>query len=974
MPLIEGNDSANVLSDTAGNDTIFAYGGNDTVTVTNGVDFADGGNGVDTLVINWSGAWQATYVYSYGGTYAYVNTNTNFTDSTRSVDYQYFEHLNVTTGSGNDVLEGIHNAWDILNGGAGADEWRDSFSSLTTGLSIDMALVSSSGGQSYGDGTTVRNLEIASLTLTQGNDVFRDDGAYDDTIFGYSGDDDIGTSGGVDFVDGGNGEDTLTIDWSDATQSAYVYAYNASYGYVNTNTNFTDSTRSVDFQYIEHLDVTTGSGSDIIEGVHNAWDMIDGGAGVDLWRDSFSSLTTAVTVFMSSTATGAGQTLVDGSHISNIERAELTLSQGNDIFRDYGPRDDIIFGYNGNDNLGTTNGRDFIDGGNGTDTLVINWSDATQQIYVDAYSGSSAYVNTNTNFTDSTRRVDFQYIEHLVVTAGSADDDIEGVYNAWDILDGGAGTDIWRDSFHSRTAGLTINMSSVSSAGGQSYADGTTVRNLEVARLTLTQGNDVFTDHGAHDDVIFAIDGSDNIGTSNGRDFVDGGNGEDTLTIDWSDATQSAYVYAYNASYGYVNTNTNFTDSTRRVDFQYVEHLDVTTGSGNDLIEGVYNAFDRIDGGAGVDLWRDSFSSLTSGISVYMANASSSAGQYLADGSQVRNIERAQLTLSQGNDIFRDHGAHDDTIYGGDGNDNLGSSNGVDFIDGGNGTDTLVIDWSDATDEIFVYSSYAYVNTNTNFTDSTRSVDFQYVENVVVYLGSGADTVNGSSGNDVLNGGGGNDTITGYAGNDTINGGAGADTLDGGTGFDTLSYEGSSAGVQVFLGGNTATGGDATGDTIAGFENVFGSAHNDRLYGSAQVNLIDGGAGSDIILGNNGNDTLRGREGRDIIYGGNHADTFVYLALSDSGLLFADRDRIQDFQNGLDRFDLSALDANTNVAGNQAFTYAGGTFTGVAGQLRSWEFGGLTFIEGDVDGNGYADFRIELLGTGLGIDASDFVL
>ena len=231
--------------------------------------------------------------------------------------------------------------------------------------------------------------------------------------------------------------------------------------------------------------------------------------------------------------------------------------------------------------------------------------------------------------------------------------------------------------------------------------------------------------------------------------------------------------------------------------------------------------------------------------------------------------------------------------------------------------------------------------------------------------GSGNDRIFGNSVNNIQNGNAGNDTIFGSLGNDTLNGGAG---------FDTLSYASSNAAVQVFLGGNTATGGHATGDTISGFENLVGSNFNDRLFGSAQVNLIDGGNGDDIILGNNGNDTLRGREGRDIIYGGNHSDTFVYFALSDSGMLFGDRDRIQDFQNGLDRFDLSALDANTNVAGNQAFTYVGGAFTGVAGQLRSWEFGGLTFIEGDVDGNGSADFRIELLGTGLGIDASDFVL
>ncbi|MFP1632933.1 calcium-binding protein [Zhengella sp. ZM62] len=239
---------------------------------------------------------------------------------------------------------------------------------------------------------------------------------------------------------------------------------------------------------------------------------------------------------------------------------------------------------------------------------------------------------------------------------------------------------------------------------------------------------------------------------------------------------------------------------------------------------------------------------------------------------------------------------------------------------------------------------------------------------------SGGNYFDGGDGNDLIFGGAGNDALLGGDGNDLVIGGTGADTLSGGSGYDTLGYNGSSGAVYVFLGGNAATGGDATGDTISGFENVIGSAFDDRLFGSAQVNLLDGGAGSDIMLGNNGNDTLRGREGRDILYGGNQNDRFVYFDISDTGLLFADRDRIQDFGNGEDVIDLSALDADTNTGGDQAFIYVGSTFTGSAGQLRSWELGGLTFIEGDVNGDGMADFRIELLGTGFGIDATDFVL
>ncbi|MFP1631676.1 calcium-binding protein [Zhengella sp. ZM62] len=274
----------------------------------------------------------------------------------------------------------------------------------------------------------------------------------------------------------------------------------------------------------------------------------------------------------------------------------------------------------------------------------------------------------------------------------------------------------------------------------------------------------------------------------------------------------------------------------------------------------------------------------------------------------------------------------------------------------------------------------------------------------VIYGDARSSSGSGSSvdcGNDILYGGDGNDTIYGdvgisggmvSGGNDVIQGGAGADALFGGDGYDLLSYVDSTAGVQVSLATNTAAGGDAAGDTFSGFENLVGSGHADFLVGSGGANHINGragddtvaggagndtligDAGDDLLLGNNGNDTLIGGQGRDVLHGGNHADTFVYRALSDSGVLYAGRDRIQDFLSGTDVIDLSALDADTGTAGDQAFTLVGGAFTGAAGQLRIWEAAGLTFIEGDVDGNGHADFRIELLGTGLGIDAGDFVL
>src|SRR5262249_8834929 len=113
--------------------------------------------------------------------------------------------------------------------------------------------------------------------------------------------------------------------------------------------------------------------------------------------------------------------------------------------------------------------------------------------------------------------------------------------------------------------------------------------------------------------------------------------------------------------------------------------------------------------------------------------------------------------------------------------------------------------------------------------------------------GAGNDTVTAGAANTydfTLLGGAGNDTVTGGAGDDVITGGAGADALDGGGGNNTVSYAGSAkVGVTVNLLANTASGGDAQGDTIANFQNIVGSGGADTLTGDGNANVLTGGLG-----------------------------------------------------------------------------------------------------------------------------------
>ena len=71
---------------------------------------------------------------------------------------------------------------------------------------------------------------------------------------------------------------------------------------------------------------------------------------------------------------------------------------------------------------------------------------------------------------------------------------------------------------------------------------------------------------------------------------------------------------------------------------------------------------------------------------------------------------------------------------------------------------------------------------------------------------------------------------------------------------------------------------------------------------------------------------------------------------------------------------LSAIDANAGVGGNQAFAF-GGQNAATPNQTITWqEVGGNTFVRGEVNGNATPDFVLVLAGTGLGLTAADLVL
>ncbi|WP_372622377.1 calcium-binding protein [Falsiroseomonas sp.] len=258
--------------------------------------------------------------------------------------------------------------------------------------------------------------------------------------------------------------------------------------------------------------------------------------------------------------------------------------------------------------------------------------------------------------------------------------------------------------------------------------------------------------------------------------------------------------------------------------------------------------------------------------------------------------------------------------------------------------------------------------------------------------GDGNDTFRGGEGDEIVSGGAGVDLILAGAGDDAVHGGAGADSMDGGAGSDLLMYAQSAAGVTVNLVTGKGWGGDAQGDRFGGFERLWGSNHADLLIGSAGDNdlsgldghdAINGGAGNDIINGGAGDDTLRGGDGddilegglgRDILFGEAGFDTFVFRDLLDSPPSAPSRDQIRDFVQGEDLIDLALIDANANLAGEQAFSFRGSLgFTGAGGELRYVQSGGNTLVYADANGDKAVDFAVVLNGLHT-LTADDFIL
>ncbi len=245
----------------------------------------------------------------------------------------------------------------------------------------------------------------------------------------------------------------------------------------------------------------------------------------------------------------------------------------------------------------------------------------------------------------------------------------------------------------------------------------------------------------------------------------------------------------------------------------------------------------------------------------------------------------------------------------------------------------------------------------------------------VTVKGISPDIFKGGAGNDMLRGSKDGDILYGYAGHDTLDGGTGADRLYGAAGNDTyiidnlkdLTVEKAGEGIDLIKASVSWTLAANTENlTLAGTARINGT-------GNTLANKLIGNTGNNVLDGRAGEDTLTGGRGADSLYGGAGKDVFVFLTTTDSTVAASGRDTIFDFTKG-DRIDLRPIDANLKIAADQAFSFIGTEkFHKKAGELRYDKALSDTYIYGDTDGDGLADFAIHL-DDPLVLTKGDFLL
>lgn len=612
---------------------------------------------------------------------------------------------------------------------------------------------------------------------------------------------------------------------------------------------------------------------------------------------------------------------------------------------------DFLYGLDGSDTLVGGYGNDTLDGGNGADTMA--GGEGNDTYYVDDV--DDVVVETWAGYQDT----DIVYVFVDYYDVGDAS--VEQIYYSGN----GSGTILGSDSSN------FIN----SSTGTD--------------RLEGKGGND-WLFGGGGDDHLEGGSGNDELDGWQGNDTMIGGTGDDVYNVDSAGDVVTEYanegidtVKVRKSSYTLL---ANFENADLRY---YSGSISVTGNSANNVFI-MGTGAQSVSGGTGIDTVSYAYTAAVSIDLWTWTYSGEAADDYMS------SIEN--LTGSAYDDVLRALGTVS-VIDGGPGADTMEGRNGSDIYYVDNAGDLVIEAAGGGTDEVRIrnLSSYTlpdYVEKLTNTTNFMFTGTGNALNNVI-NGGTTTDYLHGGDGLDTLNGGDGDDELHGDGEHDILNGGSGSDLMYGGNGNDVFyaEYEGDTvvelAGegtdhiytslthymLSDYVENLTFNGaGDPalnfTGSNVGNI--ILGRGNDDLLDGLGGADELQGYAGNDVLHGGAGDDLLTGGSGADVLCGGTGGDVFRFSD-GDSGTGVG-ADGITDFVNWVDKIDLRGVDANSGVAGDQAFSWIGtAAFSGTAGELRYAFDGTDTWLQADFTGDGVSDFEIVFTGS-LTLFATDFYL
>ena len=485
-------------------------------------------------------------------------------------------------------------------------------------------------------------------------------------------------------------------------------------------------------------------------------------------------------------------------------------------------------------------------------------------------------------------------------------------------------------------AGSLVVRGLIENARGSNSADdiqGNQVANIIYGDNTADgPGGDDIISGNEGDDLIYGGAGDDVLGGAADNDRLFGGAGDDSLQGDEGDDYIEGGVGADSMFGGSSSGDTlSYSSSNAGVTLHF-NGDNGNTASGGHATGDSFNGFRNFVGSNHNDVIEDDLK----GTIAFGRSDNVVSGN---GGNDILRLGGGADTGNggDGNDqLFGE--AEADRLVGGSGDDILDGGAGADTMNGGAGVDRYYVD--NAGDRVLeaVGGGVDRVYTSVSFNAGGQDIEQVYVS------GSVAANVAGNALDNLL---------VGNAANNYLNGGAGADDMRGGAGNDTYGVENTGDRVTEAAGGGTDTVRSAITYTLgANVENL-------TLVGSVQVNGI-GNELANVLIGSSRSNVLIGMGGRDVMTGGGGADRFDFRAVSDS--TFAAYDRITDLE-AQDVINLSAIDANANVAGNQAFALVS-AFTGAGGQMtRTYSAANdFTILTMDVNGDRVGDMRIVLDG------------